>query len=48
MATDERFLGELIRSAGKNAAKKNIEILVVTQIIDNRTGPPKVLDVQYW
>jgi hypothetical protein len=48
MATDERFFGELVRSAGKNAAKKNIEILVVTQIIDNRTGPPKVLDVQYW
>ena len=48
MATDERFLGELVRSAGKNADKKNIEILVVTQIIDNRTGPPKVLDVQYW
>ena len=48
MATDERFFGELVRSAGKNAAKKNIEILVTTQIIDNRTGPPKVLDVQYW
>ncbi len=48
MATDERFFGELVRSVGKNAAKKNIEILVTTQIIDNRTGPPKVLDVQYW
>ena len=48
MATDERFFGELVRSAGKNAARKNIEILVTTQIIDNRTGPPKVLDVQYW
>ena len=48
MATDERFFGELVRSAGKNAVKKNIEILVTTQIIDNRTGPPKVLDVQYW
>lgn len=48
MATDERFFGELVRSAGKNAAKKNIEILVTTQIIENRTGPPKVLDVQYW
>lgn len=48
MATDERFFGEFVRSAGKNAAKKNIEILVTTQIIDNHTGPPKVLDVQYW
>jgi hypothetical protein len=48
MATDERFFGELVRSAGKNAAKKNIEILMTTQIIDNHTGPPKVLDVQYW
>ena len=48
MATDERFFGELVRSAGKNAVKKNIEILVTTQIIDNHTGPPKVLDVQYW
>ena len=48
MATDERFFGELVRSAGMNAAKKNFEILVTTQIIDNRTGPPKVLDVQYW
>jgi hypothetical protein len=48
MATDERFFGELVRSAGKNAAKKNIEILVTTQIIDKHTGPPKVLDVQYW
>ena len=48
MATDERFFGELVRSAGKNAVKKNIEILVTTQIIDNRTGPPKVLDVQFW
>jgi hypothetical protein len=48
MATDERFLGELVRSAGENAVKKNMEILVTTQIIDNHTGPPKVLDVQYW
>jgi len=48
MATDERFFRELVRSAGKNAVKRNIEILVTTQIIDNRTGPPKVLDVQYW
>jgi hypothetical protein len=48
MATDERFFGALVRSAGKNAATKNIEILVTTQIIDNHTGPPKVLDVQYW
>jgi hypothetical protein len=48
MATDERFFAELVRSAGKSAARKNIEILVTTQIIDNRTGPPKVLDVQYW
>ena len=48
MATDERFFGELVRSAGKNAVKKNLEILVTTQIIDNHTGPPKVLDVQYW
>jgi hypothetical protein len=48
MATDERFFGEFVRSAGKNAARKNIEILVTTQVIDNHTGPPKVLDVQYW
>ena len=48
MATDERFFGELVRSAGKDAVKKNIEILVTTQIIDNHTGPPKVLDVQSW
>ena len=48
MATDARFFEELARTAGNGVAKKNFEILVSTQIIDNRTGPPKVLDVQYW
>jgi hypothetical protein len=48
MATDARFFEELARTAGKGVAKKNFEILVSTQVIDNRTGPPKILDVQYW
>ena len=48
MASDERFLGEFVHSTGKDAIAKNFEILVATQIIDNRTGLSKVLDVQFW
>jgi hypothetical protein len=45
---DPRHMNDLLHQAPKGAFKKNIEIVLETQVIDNRSGPPRVAAVYVW
>lgn len=45
---DPRHMNDLLHQAPKGALKKNIEIVLETQVIDNRSGPPRVAAVYVW
>jgi hypothetical protein len=45
---DPRHMNDLLHQAPEGAFKKNIEIVLETQVIDNRSGPPRVAAVYVW
>jgi len=45
---DARHLDELARRAPKEWARKNLEIVLGTQVIDGRSGPPRIEEVYAW
>jgi hypothetical protein len=45
---DARHLDELARRAPKEWARKNLEIVLETQVIDGRSGPPRIDEVYAW
>jgi len=45
---DRRNMSNLMHDAPKNWAGKNIEVVLETQVIDDRSGPPRVAAVHVW
>jgi hypothetical protein len=45
---DPHHLDELARLASKDWSHKNIEVVLETQVIDGRSGPPRIDDVFTW
>ena len=45
---DPTHMEELVRVAPKNWERKNIEIVIETQVIDGRSGPPLIAAVSVW
>jgi hypothetical protein len=46
--TDPRYLGETLLHAQRDWRRKNVQIVLGTQIIEGTPGPPKVLATHYW
>ena len=45
---DPRHMDELVRAAPKDWESKNMEIVLETQVIDGRSGPPRINAVYTW
>jgi hypothetical protein len=45
---DPRRLDELARQAPKDWSHKNVEVVLETQVIDGRSGPPRIDEVYTW
>jgi hypothetical protein len=45
---DAHHLDELARQAPKDWSRKNVEIILETQVIDGRSGPPRIDAVYTW
>jgi hypothetical protein len=45
---DPRQIGEVVASAPKDWSKKNMELVLETQVIDGRSGPPRVVATHFW
>jgi hypothetical protein len=45
---DARHLDELVRQAPKDWSRKNLEVVLETQVIDGRSGPPRIDAVYAW
>ena len=48
VVTNPKYLEMLLRSAPAGWENRNIEAVIETQVIDGKTGPPKVLATQIW
>jgi hypothetical protein len=46
--TDRKFLAQLVEHAPKDWARKNVEAVIATQVIDGKSGPPRVVAVHFW
>ena len=45
--TDPSYIGVLANQAPKSWASKNIEAVIATQVIDGKSGPPRVVAVEF-
>jgi hypothetical protein len=45
---DARHMSELVRQAPHDWSRKNMEIVLETQVIDGRSGPPRIDAVYVW
>jgi hypothetical protein len=45
---DARHMSELVRQAPHDWSRKNMEIVLETQVIDGRSGPPRIDAVHVW
>jgi len=48
LVTSEGLFAQARRSLPNDWQKKNLEIVVATQVIGGRSGPPKILEVRSW
>jgi hypothetical protein len=48
LVTSNDLFRQFLESAPKDWQKRNFEILLATQAIDGKPGPPKILAAQYW
>jgi hypothetical protein len=46
--TDKRFLQEIRDRSPGESAHKNIEVVIATQVIDGKSGPPRVEAIHSW
>jgi len=46
--TDKRFLQEALDKVPGNLAHKNIEAVIITQVIDTKPGPPRIAALHVW
>lgn len=45
---EAKFAKDLVRVAPAGWKKKNVEIVIATQIVDGQTGPPNILATYFW
>ena len=45
---DAHHLDELALKASKDWSRKNVEVVLETQVIDGRSGPPRIDEVYTW
>lgn len=48
IVTNPQYLEVLLKSAPAGWEKKNMEAVIETQVIEGKSGPPKVLATQFW
>jgi hypothetical protein len=48
MVTNEQFLMDAQKTAGEGKDYRNIEAVIETQVIDGKSGPPRVVAVTTW
>lgn len=46
--TNGRFLDQISTRAPRDWAHKNVEAVISTQVIDEKSGPPRLLAVEFW
>ena len=46
--TDAKEMEEAVKHAPKNWRKGNGEIIIATQVISGKSGPPRVIAMHYW
>ena len=46
--TEPRYLEMLARRAPKNWEKKNLEVVLATDVVRGNTGPPRILATYFW
>lgn len=46
--TNARFLEQIAARAPRDWAHKNLEAVIATQVIDEKSGPPRLLAVYFW
>jgi hypothetical protein len=46
--TNARFLEQIAKRAPRGWANKNLEAVISTQVIDEKSGPPRLLAVYFW
>jgi hypothetical protein len=46
--TDKRFMEQISGQAPSVWARKNMEAVIATQVIDGKSGPPRVAAVHLW
>ena len=45
---DQRYIDEMLSQLPKDWAHKNLEIVLETQVIQGRSGPPRISAVHIW
>lgn len=48
LLTDSKEMEEALKHAPKNWRKENVEIVIATQVINEKSGPPRVIATYYW
>lgn len=46
--TDAKAMEQALKHAPKNWRKENVEIVLATQVINGKSGPPRVVATHYW
>jgi hypothetical protein len=46
--TNEQSLEELVHQAPKNWGHENVEAVITTQVINGKSGPPRLVAAQFW
>jgi len=46
--TDAKKMEQAVKDAPKNWRNENVEIVIATQVINGKSGPPRVIATQYW
>jgi hypothetical protein len=45
---DSRQLEKIAQSGPKDWSRKNLELVLETQVIDGRSGPPRLVASHFW
>jgi hypothetical protein len=45
---DSTQIKQMTRNAPKDWSKMNMEVILETQVIDGRSGPPRLLAAHFW
>jgi hypothetical protein len=46
--SDARFLAQIAARGPRDWARKNLEAVIATQVIDEKTGPPRLVAIYFW